>query len=168
MVRFVFIYRVEYLFDLLSVNMYGNFFDVFFHVYLYFCDGCYWNWYLSLLFHLGQSIQECTKWNLWKTAFKTLKNLKWYGLLQQNHFKFFKGCLPQISLGPLLRLSSTNLIWSILEYFVLYILCTLSVTTFVMFETFAVSSLASSILFCIFFVLLIWPSFFFIVRFDVM
>ena len=35
-----------------------------------------------------------------------LKNLKWYGLPQQTislHFKFFKGCLPQILLGPFLK-----------------------------------------------------------------
>ena len=30
-----------------------------------------------------------------------LKNLKWYGLLY--HFKFFKGWLPQILLGPFLN-----------------------------------------------------------------
>ena len=45
---------------------------------------------------MGQSIQEWTKQNLWKT---TLKNLKGYG-----------------------RLSSTNFAWSILEYFVPYFL----------------------------------------------
>ena len=33
-----------------------------------------------------------------------LKNLKGYGLLKRtNHFKFFKGCLPQILLGPFLN-----------------------------------------------------------------
>ena len=34
-----------------------------------------------------------------------LKNLKWYGLLKQTipHFKFFKGYLPQILLGPFLK-----------------------------------------------------------------
>ena len=31
-------------------------------------------------FCMGQSIQEWTKWNLWKTVFK---KLKWYGLLRQ-------------------------------------------------------------------------------------
>ena len=32
----------------------------------------------------------------------TLKSLKWYCLLKQTiHVKSFKGCLPQISLGPL-------------------------------------------------------------------
>ena len=31
-----------------------------------------------------------------------LKSLKWYGLLVY-HFKFFKGCLPQILLGPFLN-----------------------------------------------------------------
>ena len=52
---------------------------------------------------MGQSIQEWTKWNLWKTAF----NLKWYGLLKQNILlQIVKGCLPQI--------------WSIFEYFVPY------------------------------------------------
>ena len=30
--------------------------------------------------YVGQSIQEWTKWNLWKTAFK---KFKWYGLLKQ-------------------------------------------------------------------------------------
>ena len=35
---------------------------------------------------MGQSIQEWTKWNLWKTAFK---NLKWYGLLKQAVFHKF-------------------------------------------------------------------------------
>ena len=38
---------------------------------------------------MGQSIQEWTKQNLWNTA-----------------FKFFKGCLPQILLGPLLNILS--------------------------------------------------------------
>ena len=36
-----------------------------------------------------------------------LKNLKWYGLPQQtislHQFKFFKGCLPKILLGPSLN-----------------------------------------------------------------
>ena len=46
-------------------------------------------------------------WHKWDKVFKNgprevcrrqpLKNLKWY------HFKFFKGCLPQISLGPFLN-----------------------------------------------------------------
>ena len=44
--------------------------------------------------NIGQSIEEWTKWNLWKTAFKTACLSKRY------HFKFFKGYLPQISLGP--------------------------------------------------------------------
>ena len=62
--------------------------------------------------HLGQGIQEWAKknlWNLWQ------------------HFKFSKGCLPQILLGPFLNtltylfLNSVNSVialdWIRLEYF---------------------------------------------------
>ena len=41
---------------------------------------------------MGQSIQEWTKENLWKTAFS-----------RPYPIKFFKGCLPQILLGPFLN-----------------------------------------------------------------
>ena len=60
------------------------------------------------LFHwknaqIGQCIQEflqpskiCER--------QPLKNLKWYGLPKQSiSFQFFKGCLPQILLGPFLE-----------------------------------------------------------------
>ena len=39
---------------------------------------------------MGQDIQEWTRENLRKAAFP-------------HHFKFFKGCLPQILLGPFLN-----------------------------------------------------------------
>ena len=42
-----------------------------------------------------QNIQEWTKSNLWKIAFKK------FG--RPYHFKFFKGCLPQILLGLFLN-----------------------------------------------------------------
>ena len=56
---------------------------------------------------MGQSIQEWTKWNLWKTAFKKFEVI-WSAsdmvcLNRPYHFKFFKGCLPQIPLGPFLN-----------------------------------------------------------------
>ena len=41
---------------------------------------------------MGQSIQEWTKQNLWKTA-----------LSRPYPFNFYKGCLPQILLGPFLK-----------------------------------------------------------------
>ena len=46
-------------------------------------------------FKMGQAIQEWTKYNLWKAAFKKLG--------RQYRFKFFKDCLPQMLLGPLLN-----------------------------------------------------------------
>ena len=46
---------------------------------------------------MGQSIQEWTKQNLWKTVFKKFEVSRPY------HFKFFKGCLLQILLGPFLN-----------------------------------------------------------------
>ena len=57
---------------------------------LFFHDG----WF-DFYPYLGQSIQEWTKWNLWRTPFKNFE-VMW------SAFKFFKGCLPQISLGPFL------------------------------------------------------------------
>ena len=64
----------------------------------------------TVTLNMRQSIQEWTKWNLWKTALKNFE-LIWSGLLKQT-----------ISLQIFLRLSSANLNWSILEYFVPYIL----------------------------------------------
>ena len=53
--------------------------------------------------YMGQSIQEWSTLNLWKTAFKKLK----WGMVC---FRFFKGRPPQILLGPFLNtLSHTNL-----------------------------------------------------------
>ena len=46
---------------------------------------------------MGQSVQEWTKYYLWKTAFKIFEGI-WSASL-----KFFKGCLPQILLGPFLN-----------------------------------------------------------------
>ena len=43
---------------------------------------------------MGQDIQEWTKQNLWKA----------------DHFKFFKGCLPQILLGPFLNILTHMLV----------------------------------------------------------
>ena len=50
---------------------------------------------------MGQSIQE---WIMYSRR-HPLKSLKGYGLLKQtiNPIKFFKGCLPQILLGPSLN-----------------------------------------------------------------
>ena len=55
--------------------------------------------------HMGQGIQEWTKQNLWKTAFK-----KFEAIWSAYHFKFFKGCLPQILLGPFLNTLSHTLL----------------------------------------------------------
>ena len=53
--------------------------------------------------YMGQSIQEWSTLNLWKTAFKKFK----WGMVC---FRFFKGRPPQILLGPFLNtLSHTNL-----------------------------------------------------------
>ena len=52
--------------------------------------------------YLGQSIQEWTKQNLWKTAFKKFERT----------FKIFEGCLPQILLGPLLKTLSHSLVFT--------------------------------------------------------
>ena len=61
------------------------------------------------LSHFVPSYPTCS---IWDKVFKNgpskvcgrqgLKNLKWYGLLTY-HLKFFKGCLPQILLGPFLN-----------------------------------------------------------------
>ena len=51
--------------------------------------------------HLSQGIQEWTK--LWKIDFKKPYHRPY-------HFKFFKGCLPQVLLGPFLK-SLTHLSW---------------------------------------------------------
>ena len=51
---------------------------------------------------LRQSIQERTKWNLPKTAFKKFEGL-WSALGRLYPFKYFKSCLPQILLGPFLN-----------------------------------------------------------------
>ena len=47
---------------------------------------------------MGQSIQD-----LWKTVFKNLWKTAFNRLSIPFPFKFFKGCLPQILLGPLLN-----------------------------------------------------------------
>ena len=46
--------------------------------------------------HVGQNFQEWTKEILWKAAFKKFEG-----------FKIFKGCLPQILLGPPLNTLSS-------------------------------------------------------------
>ena len=51
---------------------------------------------------MRQSIQEWTKQKLWKTAFKKFDGI-WSALSRPYSFKFFKGCLPQILLGPFLN-----------------------------------------------------------------
>ena len=57
--------------------------------------------------HMNQIIQEWTRYNRLKAAFK---KLKWYDQLKADHTPSrFK------------RLFSTNLTWSILEYFVPYL-----------------------------------------------
>ena len=66
---------------------------------------------------LGQAIvnrQELHSCDKWDKVFKNrpskicgrqpLKNFKEYGLLEADFFKFFKGCLPQILLGPFLNI----------------------------------------------------------------
>ena len=51
---------------------------------------------------MGQSIQEWTKENLWKPAFKKSEGVR-SALSRLYPFKFFKGCLPQILLGLFLN-----------------------------------------------------------------
>ena len=50
---------------------------------------------------MGQSIQEWTRWNLWKTAFKKFEVM--WSASRPYHFKIFKGCLPQMLLGSFLN-----------------------------------------------------------------
>ena len=56
--------------------------------------------------HMRQSVQEWTKQNLWDIAFKKFE-VTWFALTDISNFKFyfksFKGCIPQILLGPLLN-----------------------------------------------------------------
>ena len=49
--------------------------------------------------NMRKSIQEWTKENSWKTAFKKFEGV-WSALSRPYHFKFFKGGLPQILLSP--------------------------------------------------------------------
>ena len=54
---------------------------------------------------MRQYIQEWTKENLWKAAFKKFEVI-WSALVclgKPYHFTFFKGCLPQILLSPFLN-----------------------------------------------------------------
>ena len=51
---------------------------------------------------MGQSIQEWTKENLWKTAFKKLERV-WSALARPYRFEFFKGFDPQVLIGPFLN-----------------------------------------------------------------
>ena len=78
--------------------------------------------------HMGQSVQEWTKYNLRKTAFKKFEVMSFqiisittislqittislhilpyhfkFFKSRPYHFKFFKSCLPRISLGPSLN-----------------------------------------------------------------
>ena len=53
-------------------------------------------------YNMRQSIQEWTKQNLWKTTFKKFEGV-WSACSKPYPFKFFKGCLPQILLGPFLN-----------------------------------------------------------------
>ena len=46
---------------------------------------------------MGQSIQEWTEKNLWKTVFKKFE------VIWSASADFFKNCLPQILLGPFLN-----------------------------------------------------------------
>ena len=57
---------------------------------------------LSLDLQMGQSIQKWIKLNLWKTAFKKFEGI-WCASSRSYSFKMFKGCLPQILLGPFLN-----------------------------------------------------------------
>ena len=54
--------------------------------------------------YLGQGIQEWTKWNFWKTAFKKFEVI------------FFKGCLPQILFGAFLNTLTHLLLFGLLQY----------------------------------------------------
>ena len=52
--------------------------------------------------YLGKSIQEWTNQNLWKIALKKISR-DMACLSRPYSFNFFKSCLPQILLGPLLN-----------------------------------------------------------------
>ena len=49
---------------------------------------------------------------MWKTAFKNVEGL-WYGQSKPYSFKVFKGCLLQVSLGPVLNTLS-KIVFSLL------------------------------------------------------
>ena len=51
---------------------------------------------------MGQSIQEWTKYNLWKTAFKKFEEV-WSAQADYTPSSF-KGCIPEILIGPFLFL----------------------------------------------------------------
>ena len=56
----------------------------------------------KMLAYMGESIQEWTKQNLWKAAFKSFEGV-WSALGRPYPLKFFKDCLPQIWLGSFLN-----------------------------------------------------------------
>ena len=56
----------------------------------------------KMLAYMGESIQEWTKQNLWKAAFKSFGGV-WSALGRPYPLKFFKDCLPQIWLGSFLN-----------------------------------------------------------------
>ena len=56
----------------------------------------------KMLAYMGESIQEWTKQNLLKAAFKSFEGL-WSALGRSYPLKFFKDCLPQIWLGSFLN-----------------------------------------------------------------
>ena len=63
---------------------------------------------------MSPGIQEWTKKNLWKPSFKKFEGVwsTFVCLSRPYHFKFFKGCPPQILLGPLLNtLNTLSHIW---------------------------------------------------------
>ena len=49
--------------------------------------------------YMRRSIQEWTKYNLWKTTFKKFEGI-WSALGRPYLLKFIEGCLPQIFLEP--------------------------------------------------------------------
>ena len=51
---------------------------------------------------MRQSYQESTRQKLWSTAFKKLEVI--WSAKTEHKFKIFKDCLPQILLGPSLKL----------------------------------------------------------------
>ena len=56
----------------------------------------------KMLAYMGESIQEWTKQNLWKAAFKSFEGV-WSALGRPYPLTFFKDCLPQIWLGSFLN-----------------------------------------------------------------